>query len=180
MSKYVKNLVTDHLRSRLDGVSDAMVVNVVGMNANVNNRLRGELEAKGINLLVVKNSLAARATSDTALAPMFESLTGTAAICWGGEDMVGLAKELARIAADKDYAPFEARGGIMDGEQLTAADVVRVSKWPSRAEQLSLLVGQILGPGATLAAQLLGPGGTLAGQITQKAEGAEETEAEAS
>ena len=40
-----------------------------------------------------------------------------------------------------------------------------VSKWPSREEVLSKIAGQILGPGARLAAILLGPGGTVAGQI---------------
>ncbi len=48
--------------------------------------------------------------------------------------------------------------------------VKEVSSWPSREEQLSLLIGQILGPGAKLAAQLLGPGGALASQIKQKSE----------
>jgi ribosomal protein L10 len=169
MSKYVKNLVSEHLRSRLDGVQDALVVNVVGLAATADNRLRGQLEAKQINLLVVKNSLAARAAAGTALAPMFEGVTGTAAICWGGEDIVSLAKEIARLAADKEYAAFQARGGVMDGERLSAEQVLAVSKWPSRPEQLSLLVGQILSPGATLASQLSSPGGALASQVAQKA-----------
>ena len=74
---------------------------------------------------------------------------------------------------DKDeeaFEKFEARGGVMDGEQLTPERVTEISKWPSRAEQLSMLVGQILGPGGTLAAQLKGPGGTLVGQIKSKSE----------
>ena len=58
----------------------------------------------------------------------------------------------------------------MDGAKLSADDVTAVSKWPSREEQLSLLVGQILSPGANLAAQLTSPGGKLASQIEQKAE----------
>ena len=33
-----------------------------------------------------------------------------------------------------------------------------------------MLVGQLLGPGSTLAAQLIGPGGPLASQIKQVAE----------
>jgi hypothetical protein len=37
-------------------------------------------------------------------------------------------------------------------------------------EQLSLLSGQILAPGAKLASQLIGPGGALASQIEKKAE----------
>ncbi len=37
-------------------------------------------------------------------------------------------------------------------------------------EQISLLVGQILSPGANLVGALLGPGGKLASQIKQKGE----------
>ncbi|HLA86072.1 MAG TPA: 50S ribosomal protein L10 [Thermoguttaceae bacterium] len=178
MSKYVKNLIAEDLRGRLEGVNDALVVDVIGMDGNANNRLRGELESKDIHLLVVKNSMARRATASSSLAPMFEGVSGTAAICWGGEDIVSLAKEITRLAEKGEFPAFKARGGVMDGEAMTASDVAAVSKWPNRHEQLSLLVGQILGPGAKLAAQLLGPGGALASQIEQKAgeEGAAEGE----
>ena len=175
MSKYVKNLLTEHFRSRLEGVADAVVVDVIGLDANKTNRLRGELEAKNIQLLVIKNSLAARAAAGTSLEPIFADLAGSAALCFGGEDVVSLAKEVIRLQDDGGFAPFAARGGAMDGEALTAEQVKQVSKWPNRDEQLSLLVGQILGPGATLAAQLIGPGGTLAGQVKQKAEEGEDS-----
>jgi len=170
MSKYVKNLITDHLRERLENVNDALLVNVVGLDANANNRLRTELQTKDINVLVVKNSMAARATEGTPLGPMFAGLTGTAAICWGSEDIVSLAKEVARLAQDDQYEAFVPRGGVMDGDPLTATQVAEVSKWPSRTEQLSLLMGQILSPGANLASQLTSPGAALASQIEQKAE----------
>jgi large subunit ribosomal protein L10 len=174
MSKYIKNLITEHLRERLKHIDDALLVNVVGLDANANNRLRTALQSKGIHLMVVKNSLAARATVGTSLGPMFEGLTGTAAICWGSEDIVALAKEVTRLAEDEQYQAFEARGGVMDGERLTRDRVAEVSKWPSRTEQLSLLLGQILHPGAELVSQLTGPGGALASQIQQKAENQEE------
>ena len=61
----------------------------------------------------------------------------------------------------------------MDGERLTAPQVEQVSKWPSRTEQLSILLGQILSPGAMLASQLNSVGGALASQIEQKGEGGE-------
>lgn len=174
MSKYVKNLVTDEVRTHLTGVHDALLVNVVGMDANANNRLRKELQDKKINLLVVKNGLAVRALLDTPLQGMFDGLAGPAAICWGSEDVVSLAKEVTRLAKDAKFAPFAPRGGVIDGEKIDAQQVEAVSKWPSRGEQLSLLVGQILGPGAKLAAQIIGPAGKLAGQVKSKAEGAEE------
>ncbi len=180
MSKYVKDLIADHLRQQFDGVSDALLVNVIGLEANANHRLRTELCGRDINLLVVKNSLAARATAGTPLATMFEGLTGTAAVCWGAEDIVSLAKEVARLAKDDQYEAFEARGGVMDGERLTSEQVAEVSKWPTREEQISLLAGQILSPGANLVSQLTSVGSALASQIEQKAEGDGETDQERS
>ena len=170
MSKYVKNLITDHLRERLSGVNDALLVSVIGLDANADNRLRTELQAKDMNLMVVKNSLAARATAGTPLSAMFEGLTGTAAVCWGGEDVVSLAKEVTRLAKNEQYAAFAPRGGMMDGQRLSGAQVAEVSGWPNRREQLSILLGQILSPGANLVGQLMGPSGVLAGQIHRQAE----------
>jgi len=170
MSKYLKELIADELKSRFDGVSDALLVDVIGMEANANVELRKTLRQKNIHLLVVKNSLARRATEGTALAPAFEGAAGTIAVVWGGEDVVSLAKEVTRLAGDKKYEPFAPKGGVMDGAPLSADDVKAVSKWPSRAEQLSLLVGQILSPGANLASQILGPGAKLASQVKKKSE----------
>lgn len=177
MSKFVKNLISDDLRKRLEGVENALLVSVAGLDANKNFRLRKTLREKNISLVVVKNSLARRATEGTPLAPAFEEMEGSLAVVWGAEDVVSLAKEITRLASDKQFEPFSARGGVMDGGRLTAEQVRAVSKWPSRQEQLSILSGQILSPGAMLASQLISAGGALASQIKQKAEGEEAGEA---
>jgi large subunit ribosomal protein L10 len=179
MSKYVKNLVTEHLRGRLQNVHDALLVNMIGLDANTNSRLRAHLRSKNIQVVVIKNSLAARAAEGTPLAPLFTGLAGTAALCWGSEDIVSLAKEITKLAKDDKYKAFEARGGVMDGEQLTATQVEQVSKWPSRTEQLSILLGQVLSPGAMLASQLNSVGGALASQIEQRGEGEDASDPEA-
>ena len=179
MSKYVKNLISDYLRTRLDGVDDALLVNVVGLNANTNGRLRAELRKKNIHILVVKNSLARRATAGTRLAPMFEGLSGTQRSAGAAKTSSVSAKEVVRLAKDEKLKPFETRGGVMDGRKLTSAEVEHVSKLPSRMEQLGILVGQILGPGARLASQLSGPGGTLVSQLTERAKALEEQAAAA-
>jgi large subunit ribosomal protein L10 len=174
MSKFVKDLVTDQLKRELDGVQDLLLVNVVGLSANSTSALRKPLRQKNIKLMVVKNSLARRATEGTQLAPAFEGSQGTLAMVWGASDIVALAKEVVRLAADKEFALFQARGGVMGGAQLKADEVTAVSKWPSREEQLSIIVGQILSPGARLSSQLIAAGGALASQIKQHGEGEEE------
>lgn len=171
MSKFVKELITDELKSKFDAVDDALLVNVIGMDANQSVTLRQELREKNIGLMVVKKSLARRAKEGSPLAKALDDMEGSLAVCWGSEDFVSLAKEITRLHEDEDtYPKFETRGGVMDGEQLSVDRVKEISKWPSRSEQLSLLVGQILGPGRTLGAQIKGPGGTLAAQIKSKSE----------
>jgi len=174
MSKYVKDLVTQEISRRLEGVDDALLVNVVGLDANKSVVLRKQLREKNINLVVVKNSLAKRATEGTPLAAAFEGTEGTLAMVWGCEDLISLAKEIVALHKSKEFDEFQARGGVMDGEHLTAERVLEISTWPNREEQLSILLGQILSPGANLSSQLLAPGGALASQIEKKAEEAEE------
>ncbi|MDO4628470.1 MAG: 50S ribosomal protein L10 [Planctomycetia bacterium] len=175
MSKYVKDLVSNYVAAQVAGVQDALLVDMVAMTANETNVLRGELEEKGVRLMVIKNTLARRALKDTTLAPLFSTIGGSAALCWGGEDIVSLTKIVCGLADDKRFKDkFVVKCGAMDNDRLEADMVKQVSTWPSRTEQLSLLVGQILGPGSNLAGALLGPGSTVAGQIASKAEGADE------
>ncbi len=177
MSKYVKNIMADELKRRFAGVENALLVNVVGMDVNTSNRLRKELDEKGINVMVVKNSLAGRATAGTSLASLFDGLNGNSAVCWGSQDIVSLAKEIIQVTKDKAYEKFEVRGGVLDGEAFNADKVVDISKWPSREEQISLLLGQIVGVGSKLSAQLLAGGAILASQI-KKIAGDDEAEDE--
>lgn len=170
MSKRVKDLVTKTFQSRLDGVEDCLVADVIGLDANSTVKLRKELRAKNINLMVVKNSLAQRATEGTSLAPAFEGIEGTACVVWGAEDFISLTKEIAGLDKGEEYDVFKARGGVMDGEALSVEKVHEISKWPNRSEQLSILSGQMTSAWTALQSQLCGPGGQLASQIKKKAD----------
>jgi ribosomal protein L10 len=168
MSKLLKSKIADDYRKRLEGVSDALLVNVIGLDSGNTFNLRKELRTKNIQLLVVKGSLARRATEGTGLATAFEGGEGSLAVVWGGEDFVSLAKEVVEIQKKPEFERCQARGGVMDGERLTAEKVKEISKWPNRVGQISILLGQILSPGAQLLSQLGSPGGALASQIEKK------------
>lgn len=168
MSKFVKNLIVDQIKKELAEIQDCVLVNVIGLDAEESGKLRDRLHEKNIHIRVVKKSLAVRATEGTSLAPAFDGIGGSVAVCWGGSDFVSMVKEIVEVDNDQNnFEAFAACGGVLDGEALTPAAVAEISKWPTREEVLSTLVGQLLGPGATLAAQLIGPGGTLAAQISE-------------
>lgn len=173
MSKFVKDLLTRDLKNQLNGVSDALLVNVIGLNSLRTSKLRTELRKKNIKLEVIKNSMARRATEGTPIAPAFEGVEGTLAVVWGADDFVSLTKEIVRLSEAKDFEGFTARGGAMDGAKVSPAEIKEISKWPNRQEQLSMLVGQILGPGSKLASQLSGSGGALVSQVKSHVENLE-------
>lgn len=173
MSKYVKNLIADEIRSKLDGVDDAIIADVIGMDSDATFRIRKLMREKGVNMLVVKRSLAGRAAGDSRLKPLFSEKQGSVAVIWGCEDFVSLAKEIAAISKMPEFKDFELKGGVMDGDALSAAKVLEISKWPNRQQQISMVVGQILSPGSTLSGQLLGEGGRLASQIKKLGENKE-------
>jgi large subunit ribosomal protein L10 len=170
MSKLIKNMLTDDLKTRLADVGEAIVVSLGTLDAQRTTELRQALRKKNIHLQMVKNSLARRATAGTPLAPAFEKTAGMLAVAWGGEDVVDLAKELDRLSGVKEFEGFECRGGALDGARLDADDVKQVAKWPTRGEQLSILSGQIISLASTLAGQIVSAGGTLAGQIRSRVE----------
>jgi len=173
MSKELKNMTVEEYSRRLKGVSDAVLVNVIGMDSLSTFNFRKELRGKNLNLLVVKSSLAKRATEGTSLVNAFEGSDGCVAVVWGGDDFVSLAKEITEIQKKPQYEKCKSRGGVMDGEKLSPEKLAEVAKWPNRTQQIGILVGQILAPGANLLSQLNAPGGLLLSQVKKKSEGEE-------
>jgi large subunit ribosomal protein L10 len=168
MSKLLKDKIAGDYKQRLAGVSDAVLIDVIGMNSSSTYNLRRELRSKNLSLMVVKGSLARRATEGTPLAAAFDGGEGSLAVVWGAEDFVSLAKEIVDLQAKPEFEKCQARGGVMDGERLTPEKVAEVSKWPNRVGQVSILLGQMLSPGSQLLSQICAPGGALASQIEKK------------
>ncbi len=173
MSKQIKNYIAEEVKKRLQGVNDALLVNVIGLDSANTFNLRRELRSKNISLLVVKTSLAKRATEGTPLARAFDDTEGSLAIVWGAEDFVSLTKELVALHKKPEYEKFTAKGGVMEGERLTPEKVTDISKWPNRVGQISIILGQIMSPGSKLLSQINAPGGKLMSQVKKKSEGEE-------
>lgn len=168
MSKPIKEMLITEISNRLGESRDMLVIDVSRLDAIAANKFRIALRGSNITALTVKNSLARQALHRAGVESLDPILSGPSTLVWGGEDVVALSKEIARWAKELDG--LEIKGGTIDGETLDAGAVDALSKSPGRLELLSIISGQLLGPGAQLSAQLLGPGGQLAGQIKSKAE----------
>jgi len=169
MSKPVKQLLRKELAGRLSGADALVVVSLMGVGGVANNRLRGELRAKGIHLTVVKNAIARQALSDVGLSVAGELLEGPCALATGGEGVVTVVRELLNAA--KTAPTLEVRGALMEGEVFGPDRVVELSKYPTREEAVANIVLLARSPGARLAGALLGPGGRIGGALKAMADG---------
>src|SRR5206468_8535520 len=108
MSKQVKDLITKELSTRLKDVDGVAVINPRGINATKNNGIRRRLHAKGLRMMVVKNSLARRATAGTSLKGFDRLLDGPSAVIYGRAS----GPTIARVVLDekKADATIELRG----------------------------------------------------------------------
>lgn len=162
MSKKVKGLIEREIGSRLKGVEAAAVISPRGLGGIKTNLLRRKLRERGVRMLVVKNTLAKRATEGGKLKGFESLLDGPSAVLYGTESMPALARLLLdeKKADDK----LEIRGLFFDGEVYAGEEGVKTaSKLPTREEAIAQLVGALLGPGRKLAGAIKGPGGKLGG-----------------
>ena len=67
MSKFVKELMVREYQERFGDISEALIVDIRGIEANENNALRLELHSKNIRVSVLRNTLARDAFTGTAL-----------------------------------------------------------------------------------------------------------------
>lgn len=164
MSKPVKSLIINDYAQKFDGVTDAMVISIRGVNAINTTKLRGKLAKKNIRVTVVRNALVRKTLSNTGLAPLEAFLKGSSALAYGGQSVVEVAREI--VALLKEIPSIELKGAVLDGQVFEGkAGVEELSKYPTREEAVGRVVTLLLGPARNLAAQIAGPAATVAGLV---------------
>ena len=175
MSKQVKDLITQEFTARLKDVDGVAVINPRGINAIKNNLIRRRLHEKGLRMMVVKNTLARRATEGTPLNGFEKLLDGPSAVIYGKESLPTIAR--AVLDEKKADDTLELRGVYFAGEIYPGAKgVEQVSKLPTREEAIGQIVALVLSPGKNLAGAIKGPASKLASIIKTIEDKAKEKE----
>jgi len=164
MSKKIKALELDALRSTFKGVRDYVVLEPMKVDAGAEFEFRKNLRAKQVRVQLVKNTFAKKVFAEMGIA-VDKVWAGPTLLCWGGANVkaLGTAVDDQIKASKKDpKAPdkFKVKTAIADGEAITLEEAkVR----PTREEAIGSIVAAVTGPGAGIAAALTGPATQLAG-----------------
>ncbi|GIW75589.1 MAG: 50S ribosomal protein L10 [Phycisphaerae bacterium] len=165
MSKKIKSLIEKELSSKLSGVEGLAVINPRGLDGNKNNKFRHKLHDKGLKMLVVKNTLARRASESTKVKGFDKLLDGPSALIYGKAGLPDIARLL--IEEKKENDQLELRGIFFDGEAYAGEEGVKtVSAFPTREEAIAGIVAALLGAGGGLVGAIQGPGGSIGGILS--------------
>lgn len=178
MPQHVKELMLKELAEEFRDIrqTGCVVVGYQGMKADESRRLRQEARRQGSRVMVVKNSLFARAVSDLGAPGLGDLLGGPSAVVQGPT-----AVEAARAAAAmaKACAAVQVRGVYVDGQILGPEGVRKLADIPSRETLLSMFAGALMAPLRRLTAGLLDRPRALLSILdqmkNQKAEGSTES-----
>lgn len=175
MSKPVKELLTRELASRYAQATNAIWVEIVGVDGITTNEFRRDLRTRNMRLEVVRTSLFQRACQDGPLAGLAAALRGPAALVTGGESAIDLAKVL-ETWLPKLQAKLRLRGAVLDGEYLDESRVKDLARMPSRHDLQARLVLIILTPGGRVVSALQSPASNIAGCVKALIEKLEKAE----
>ncbi|MBI4568671.1 MAG: 50S ribosomal protein L10 [Planctomycetes bacterium] len=164
MSKTLNNTVIGEYQRDLASLEGGLLISLTGLSGEKDRVLRARFRERGLRVRVVKNRLAREALNRAGRRAIAGLLRGPTAVVYGADEEGAIAA--AKLCAElrRDFPTVQVTGGFISGEPV-APDLLKSMK--GRLETLSLLAGQITGPGAALAACLAAPGGNIASQVEE-------------
>jgi large subunit ribosomal protein L10 len=168
MNRTEKTEMVESLSGDLAKSSNAIVFAFKGLKVPEVTELRRQVRGTQSKYLVVKNTLALRATKGTPLEAVAEHFTGATAVAYNQSNPVALAKVLTAFAKTNPNLVFKA--AVIEGQAVAASEIKTIAELPSREELVSKLLFVMQSPMRRLVTVLNGPIRNLAGVLAQVAD----------
>jgi large subunit ribosomal protein L10 len=143
-TKTQKQEMVTALAAQLAGSRTIYVTDFTGLDVARISDLRRRLRAAGVEYVVVKNTLARRALTDTQREGLDAHLAGPTALALAGADPAAAAKVLTDFA--REFEKPTIRVGLVEGKPVTAAQIKRLAALPPKMELLAMLGGALQAP----------------------------------
>lgn len=144
MNRDQKAAVVEELAGQIQAADAVFAVDYRGISVEQAAELRARLRESGTRFRIVKNSLTERAADQAGADGLKALLEGPTALAFVSGDAALAAKALNDAA--RAMHTLEFKGGLMDSNTLSAADVVAIARLPAREVLHAQLVGTIAAP----------------------------------
>lgn len=143
LNREEKAAVVDEVSALMAQTQSIVVAEYRGLTVEAVTRLRREARAQGVQLRVLKNTLARRAIGGTPFAGLADHLVGP--LVYGfSADPVAAAKVIANFAKGNDKLVVKA--GAMPNYVMDVKGVTALATMPSREELLAKLMATMQAP----------------------------------
>jgi large subunit ribosomal protein L7/L12 len=143
MNRTEKEKAVDQLKQDFQNVDSAFLVDFRGMKVVDATELRRQIYKSQGKLMVVKNTIAVRATQDTRMKVLADYFKGPTAIAYA-EDVVALAKILNTTS--KDNPNLVIKAGYLDGSLIEGKRIGEVANLPTKGVLHAQVVGLVASP----------------------------------
>ena len=141
MKRTEKEQLVSELKSKMDGATALYFTDFTGLNVKRMTDLRRRLRKAGVEYVVIKNTLALRAVNESGLTGgKLKGPTGVVV----SKDAAAAAKVLVDFAKENEQKP-KLKGGLVDGEAVSEADMKKLATLPTKDVALGLLAGAMNG-----------------------------------
>jgi len=149
LARSIKERTVAEYVDRYQSVEDCVVCAYQGTSAGEFAVLRAELAAKGVKMMVVKNSLLERALGQLGRGELARLLDGPCAIADGDVDCVELVKAVHEAARERETVTV--LGSMVEGEVLGVERTGEFSRIPSREGLYATIAGLFASPAREMA-----------------------------
>lgn len=154
-SREKKAKIIEQIENSLSRASICILADYRGLTASDMNDLRRRLREAGIELRVVKNTLARLAAERASKSELTKLLEGPLAIAFGFGEVTVPAKVLAEYS--QAQKTLQIKGGLLGDRLLSVRDVAELVALPSREVLVARVIGGIQAPIVSLVIYLNSP-----------------------
>lgn len=143
-SRNQKEELLSKYKDLLETKSGYLIVNSDKLDTSTVTKLKIQLKDAGANYTVIKNSIFKVALQEAEQPLQAQEFDGPTAIITFEEDPTAPAKLVKQT--QKETELMDPKGGVFEGEFLTAERVMQLAEIPSKEQLLGMLVGTMSAP----------------------------------
>lgn len=150
-----KKAIVEEVAEVAGNSPSAVAAEYRGLSVSDMTELRQSARDAGIYLRVVRNTLARRALEDTSFDCMREGLVGQLILAFSRDEPGAAAKVIRDFAKQNDKLIVKLVA--LEGKLLQPSDIDALASLPSKEQAISMLMGIMMAPVASLARTLAEP-----------------------
>jgi large subunit ribosomal protein L10 len=139
-----KETLVERLKAEMAEMPNVILAEYRGMTVEQITELRTRVRKASGAVRVMKNTFLRRAVEGTDKGAVAGLAKGPNAVVLGRKDVAELAKVV--MAAAKEFEPFRIKGGVVDGQAVTPAEIRQIAELPPRNVLLGRAVGSMASP----------------------------------